>query len=36
MVKVFEMFRQAVNEQAWLDLTDGEVNELMEIFREMG
>jgi hypothetical protein len=36
MVDVFEMFKQAVNKQGWLDLTDNEVSELMEILRKMG
>jgi hypothetical protein len=36
MVNVFEMFKAAVNEQAVNDLTNDEVDELMEILRKMG
>jgi hypothetical protein len=36
MKNVFEMFKAAVNEQAILDLTNDEVDELMEIFRKLG
>ena len=35
-LNVFEMFKAAVNEQAILDLTNDEVDELMEILRKLG
>ena len=36
VINVFQMFKDSISEQAILDLTNDEIDELMEILRKMG